>query len=228
MSTDAERPYYEHKIQLFSAHAARGKVLDYGCGVGNYSRDLARRGCEVWGVDANVARLKEAEELTEAAGLTDRCHFVEVAIAEKQLPFEDGHFDAIFASEVIEHVPDMLSFIGELKRVLRKDGTLYLTTPNGVSYRHVTKNLIWRPSKRIPQIESWPQYLPGKEGHIYYWDVWTLYRLMHINGFTYVTHEFAEPHPAFRKVSGWIPPLRPLRTGLLVVLRHTDPELHYR
>jgi hypothetical protein len=51
---------------------------------------------------------------------------------------------------------------------------------------------------------------------------------MHINGFTYVTHEFAEPHPAFRAVSQLVSPLRPLRTGLLVVLEHTDPDLHYR
>jgi SAM-dependent methyltransferase len=221
-------PYFEHKIRLFAEHCAPGRVLDYGCGVGNYSRTLASRGWEVWGVDANRERLKEAETLTGAEGLGDRCHFVEVAISESRLPFDDGHFDAIFASEVIEHVPDMVTFIGELKRVLRKGGSLYLTTPNGVSYRHVTKNLIWRAPKRIPVIESWPQYLPGKEGHIYYWDVWTLYRLMHINGFTYVTHEFAEPHALFRRVSHVLGPIKPLRTGILMVLEHTDPELVYR
>jgi SAM-dependent methyltransferase len=225
---DSEAPYYEHKVQLFTENCARGKVLDYGCGVGNYARTLANRGWEVWGVDSNTDRLKEAEAITAREGLSDTCRFVEVAIAEKQLPFEDGQFDSIFASEVIEHVPDMLSFIGELKRVLRKGGSLYLTTPNGVSYRHLTKNLMWRADKRIPVIESWPQYLPGKEGHIYYWDLWTLYRLMHINGFTYVTHAYAEPHRAFRAVSQAVAPLRPLRTGLLLVLEHTDPELFYR
>lgn len=221
-------PYYEHKVRLFTDNCAKGRVLDYGCGVGNYSRTLASHGWEVWGVDSNPDRLKEAESVTESEGLGGSCRFVEVATSETRLPFDDGYFDSIFASEVIEHVPDMVTFIGELKRVLRKGGSLYLTTPNGVSYRHVVKNLIWRAEKRIPEIESWPQYLPGKEGHIYYWDVWTLYRLMHINGFSYVTHEYAEPHAMFRRVSGWVSPMKPLRTGLLVVLEHTDPELFYR
>jgi SAM-dependent methyltransferase len=223
-----ENPYYQHKVRLFTENCATGRVLDYGCGTGSYSRTLAAHGWEVWGVDANATRLAEAQAITAREGLSDTCRFVEVAIAEKELPFDDGHFDSIFASEVIEHVPDMLGFIGELKRVLRKGGSLYLTTPNGVSYRHVAKNLIWRADRRIPQIESWPQYLPGKEGHIYYWDLWTLYRLMHINGFSYVAHAYAEPHPVFRILSQALPPMRPLRTGLLLVLEHTDPDLHYR
>lgn len=223
-----ESPYYRDKVRLFTENCARGKVLDYGCGTGSYSHSLAQAGWDVWGVDSNPERLDAAERTAAELNLGDACRFTKVAVSERELPFSEGHFDSIFASEVIEHVPDMLGFIGELKRVLRPGGSLFLTTPNGVSYRHVVKNLIWRPSKRIPVIESWPQYLPGKEGHIYYWDLWTLYRLMHINGFTYVTHRYAEPHSGFYRVSEYLPPLRRLRTGLFLVLEHTDPDLHYR
>jgi SAM-dependent methyltransferase len=121
----------------------------------------------------------------------------------------------------------MTTFIAEIKRVLRSDGTLYLTTPNAVSYRHITKNLILPAKRRIRLIESWPQYLPSKEGHLYCWDLWTLYRLMNINGFSYVTHDYAEVHRIFRVVSTVYPPLRRLRTGMLLVLRHTQPEKSY-
>jgi SAM-dependent methyltransferase len=220
-------PYYDHKVRLFTHHCRPGRVLDYGCGSGHYTRSLARRGWEAWGVDSNSERLAEAKEITARERLDSECHFVEVATSEKRLPFDDGFFDSIFASEIIEHVPDMATFISELKRVLRTNGSLYLTTPNGVSYRHIAKNLVWRAGSRIPVIESWPQYLPGKEGHIFYWDLWTLYRLMHINGFTYVAHDYGEQHKRFRQVSALVPPLRRLRTGLFLVLEHTDPELSY-
>ncbi|MEM7337043.1 MAG: class I SAM-dependent methyltransferase [Actinomycetota bacterium] len=223
----SESPYFEHKVSLFSAHAAAPKVLDYGCGRGAYTRALAANGFDVWGVDANGERLAEAQALTEAEGLAHTCRYTEVATTERTLPFDDGFFDSIFASEIIEHVPDMATFISELKRVLRKGGVLYLTTPNGVSYRHVTKNLLWRAESRIPVIESWPQYLPGKEGHIFYWDVWTLYRLMHINGFKYITHEYGEAHNGFRRISQYLKPIHPLRTGLFLVLEHVDPEMSY-
>jgi ubiquinone/menaquinone biosynthesis C-methylase UbiE len=225
MTTD---PYADHKLRLFTRHCRPGRVLDYGCGTGSYSRALAMSGWEVWGVDSNADRLIEAKEQAARERLDSSCQFIEVATSEKRLPFASGFFDSIFASEIIEHVPDMATFISELKRVLRKDGSLYLTTPNGVSYRHITKNLLWQASKRIPVIESWPQYLPGKEGHIFYWDLWTLYRLMHINGFTYLAHDYGEQHDRYRRVSSLLPPLRRLRTGLFLALEHTDPDLHYR
>lgn len=221
-------PYAEHKLSVFAQHCRPGRVLDYGCGTGFYTRALARLDCDVWGVDSNSNRLVEAKEETARQQLTDRCQFVEVATSEKRLPFDEGFFESIFASEIIEHVPDMVTFISELKRVLRRDGLLYLTTPNGVSYRHITKNLIWRSSKRIPVIESWPQYLPGKEGHLFYWDLWTLYRLMHINGFTYLGHAYGEQHDRFRQVSALVSPLKRLRTSLFLALRHHDPSQHYR
>ena len=220
-------PYIEHKLRLFQNNSCKGRVLDYGCCKGGYTIRLAQLGWEVWGVDCIREYLDFAAELSCQAGVEARCHFCEISKSQKHLPFEPGFFDSVFASEIIEHLPDIASFIAEIKRVLRKDGTLYLTTPNGVSYRHIAKNLLWRATRRIPVIESWPQYLPEQEGHIYYWDVWTLYRLMHINGFTYVTHEYAELHRIFRAFSEICPPLKPLRTGMLLVLRHTEPEKIY-
>src|SRR5215813_13954974 len=132
--------YVDHRLRVFQNHCYKGKVLDYGCGTGSNSRRLAALGWEVWGVDCDRARLNLAVETSQQQGLEDKCYFREVEKTEKHLPFPQGFFDSVFASEVIEHVPDVATFIAEIKRVLRKDGTLYLTTPNGVSYRHVAKN----------------------------------------------------------------------------------------
>lgn len=47
-----------------------------------------------------------------------------------RLPFDDGSFDAVYAGEIIEHVPDPLEALAEWRRVLAPGGTLILTTPN--------------------------------------------------------------------------------------------------
>ena len=46
-----------------------------------------------------------------------------------RLPFEDGTFDRIVVSEVLEHVPDDAGAIAEIRRVLRPGGTLAATVP---------------------------------------------------------------------------------------------------
>ncbi|HEY6552731.1 MAG TPA: class I SAM-dependent methyltransferase, partial [Vicinamibacteria bacterium] len=53
------------------------------------------------------------------------------------LPFRDGAFDAVFAGELIEHLPDPRPGVAEFRRVLRPGGTLILTTPNRMRLANV-------------------------------------------------------------------------------------------
>jgi len=47
-----------------------------------------------------------------------------------ELPFEDAHFDVVWAGEVIEHVADTSRWLSELRRVLRSGGALLISTPD--------------------------------------------------------------------------------------------------
>lgn len=56
------------------------RVLDLTCGPGLYAVSLAERGCQVTGVDFNLAAIAYARELAAAAGVQDRCAFVETDV----------------------------------------------------------------------------------------------------------------------------------------------------
>jgi SAM-dependent methyltransferase len=108
---------------LFLAHIpGGGRVLDAGCG-----RSLFTEIRPDWpfrivasDVDHGLLRSRQAE--------FDDVRFL-VGDAEP-LPFRDAAFDAVFAGELIEHLPDPRPGVAEFRRVLRPGGMLILTTPN--------------------------------------------------------------------------------------------------
>jgi 2-polyprenyl-3-methyl-5-hydroxy-6-metoxy-1,4-benzoquinol methylase len=97
------------------------RVLDVGCGEGQLTAELARAGFEVVGVDVAEEPLRRAR--ARHAGLDVRL------IGEADWPLDDASFDAVWAGETIEHVLDTLSWLAEVRRVLRSGGSLLLSTP---------------------------------------------------------------------------------------------------
>jgi 2-polyprenyl-6-hydroxyphenyl methylase/3-demethylubiquinone-9 3-methyltransferase len=75
-----------------------------------------------------------------AARARQRCPDAEIRIGslEEPLPFEDASFDAIWCTEVLEHLFDVHRALVELNRVLKPEGLLLLTTP----YHGLVKNLL--------------------------------------------------------------------------------------
>jgi SAM-dependent methyltransferase len=110
------------------------KVLDLGCGFGRHAFEAARRGAsvvaldageeEVLGVAATFAAMVEAGELP-----SDSLHANVVRGDALHLPFPDATFDRVICSEVLEHIPEDLSAMRELTRVLRPGGTMAITVP---------------------------------------------------------------------------------------------------
>jgi len=69
--------------------------------------------------------------------------FVDLFDAEKdRYPYPDGHFEAVLACEIFEHLlHDPMHMLLEMRRVLEDGGTLLLTTPNVTSYTAVARVL---------------------------------------------------------------------------------------
>ncbi|OGC55321.1 hypothetical protein A2200_02560 [candidate division WWE3 bacterium RIFOXYA1_FULL_41_11] len=100
------------------------KALDIGAYNGAISKKIKALGNEVWATDATDAFSPEFS----SAGI----EFVKSNIEEK-LPYEDNKFDVVFAGEVLEHLVNTDGFVEEIKRILKKDGYLILTTHNTAS-----------------------------------------------------------------------------------------------
>jgi SAM-dependent methyltransferase len=98
-------------------------VLDLGCGEGQLTAAIAAAGHRVVGVDVAEEPLRRARR--RHAGLELR--WVD---PRGELPLPDAGFDVVWSGETIEHVPDTLGWLSELRRVLRSGGSLLLTTPD--------------------------------------------------------------------------------------------------
>jgi len=117
----------------------RTRWLDFGCGTGTLVEAVVAAGAIGIGTDDSDAAIAACRER--------EIDVVSIADLESQL----GTFDVVSAIEVIEHVPDPISFVRHLKRFLKPGGIIYVHTEN------------WNVVRRLP---GTPYLMP--EGHIQY------------------------------------------------------------
>lgn len=98
------------------------KILDVGCGTGEFLNSLKTKNDQLWGIDISKKNIKKANSLFK-----NNANF-SVSPAEK-LNFEDESFDEIYFLEVLEHVDNLYKVIDEIRRVLKKGGKLTISVP---------------------------------------------------------------------------------------------------
>lgn len=112
----------------------RGRLLDVGCGSGEWLIEMRERGWEVEGVDFDEGAVTAAKQ----RGLPVRCGSLE----EHTLP--GSSFDAVTLSHVVEHLSNPIETLAECARILKPGGKLVLMTPNGASLGHRIFKQSWR------------------------------------------------------------------------------------
>jgi len=121
-------------------------ILDFGCSSGWLSKKLSSLG-KVTGIDFSEKSIEEA-----------RKQYPDIDFRTMDINSSEikalGHasFDLIVSSEVMEHIRDHKLFINQVSLLLKNDGILLLTTPNGKYY-----NLYFNKSKEVfkQPIENW-------------------------------------------------------------------------
>jgi GT2 family glycosyltransferase/ubiquinone/menaquinone biosynthesis C-methylase UbiE len=122
----------EHMLRYnFAKQFVENKVvLDSACGEGYGSDIISESAKEVYGIDISTEAITEAKKKYKKGNI----RFIESNITD--MPFSDDKFDIIVSYETIEHVDEasQLLFMKEVKRVLKSDGTLIISTPNKSVY----------------------------------------------------------------------------------------------
>jgi methionine biosynthesis protein MetW len=115
-----------HRL-LLAAVPDRSVVLDVGCSEGYLAAALARRGCEVFGVERDATAAAAARAHCAAVWSID----VEDSAARKELP---TGLDAIVLGDVLEHLRDPWSVLAWAAARLRAGGIAAVSVPNAVHW----------------------------------------------------------------------------------------------
>lgn len=103
----------------------KGTLLEVGCGAQPY-RHLVPAGCRYTGLDWEQAGTHFNYRLPDT-----------VYYDGGRFPFEDGSFDSLFHTEVLEHVYHAGQFLAECRRVLKPSGSMFFTVPFQARYHYI-------------------------------------------------------------------------------------------
>jgi ubiquinone/menaquinone biosynthesis C-methylase UbiE len=138
MDAPIDVPDYDSRAAEYAAHrcvnpavlralidsgllSSETRVLDVGCGTGNYAAALRREtGCRMSGIEPSTEMLARARDAAAWDNL-------EQGSAES-LPFPDASFDLVMSTDVIHHVRDRDAYFHEAFRVLRPGGRIVTVT----------------------------------------------------------------------------------------------------
>ncbi len=109
----------------------KGRIAVAGCGAG---RDVTVVERKLIAFDLSYAAVKRSQE---AHG--DNSYFV---ASISCIPLKDGVINCVVCSEVIEHTAEPERAMREFQRVLRRGGTLVLTTPNWISWYGLARKIV--------------------------------------------------------------------------------------
>jgi ubiquinone/menaquinone biosynthesis C-methylase UbiE len=138
----AVQPTYPIYLRMLDMMGDRsGKhVLEYGCGEGWITRDLAQQCALVSAFDISAEAVRKTRDVLALAGLANRCRVAQMGA--ERLDYPDESFDLSIGFAILHHL-DLELAIAELYRVLKPGGVAYFAEPLGSNplinlYRRLT------------------------------------------------------------------------------------------
>lgn len=128
-------------------------VLDVGCGQGRHSFEALRRGAQVTAFDANESDLADVKMMfgaMEAEGEVGPGGAGQVQHGDaREMPFADGSFERVIASEVLEHIEEDIVAMAEIARVTAPGGLVAVSVP-----RWWPEKICWALSDSYHEVEG--------------------------------------------------------------------------
>jgi SAM-dependent methyltransferase len=158
------------RMRQLAKYARGGKFLDVGCNGGFMAEAAREAGFDAVGLDIDAVSIGYAREHYPAND-----YFI--GTVEAFTDQNSDHFDLIYSSEVIEHIPDVRSFCWAISSLLKPNGILFVTTPDITHWR--------RPS----DVRQWDAFCPPD--HCIYFTPSSLIRLFNDFNLTLVKRKLA-------------------------------------
>ena len=113
------------KLNLINSFSSQDKkLLDVGCGTGDFLETAQHNSWTVSGIEPNE----------EARGIANKKTNNSVFEIEQLLKFDANSFDVITLWHVLEHLPNLEDHIAVFKKLIKPNGTLLIAVPNYISY----------------------------------------------------------------------------------------------
>jgi ubiquinone/menaquinone biosynthesis C-methylase UbiE len=152
------------------------RLLDVGCGDGEFLFMAKAKFEECYGVDVSPLRIERAKEKSKERQDGGSFHFYECDVDE-ELPFSESFFDAVSCIAVLEHLFNPPNAVEEIHRVLKPNGVFIVEVPN----------IAWIPYRIQLLLGKLPQtggvYLGADWEHLHDFTESTLCRLLKAKGF---------------------------------------------
>ncbi|MFA5032178.1 MAG: methyltransferase domain-containing protein [bacterium] len=163
---ERESLFLEHITRyMFASQYVKDKIVfDAGCGCGYGSYHLLKSGAKkVTGIDISKETIEYCKSNYENKNLEFK-----VMNAEK-LSFPDKVFDVVVSFEVVEHLQNPEMYLSEIKRVLKTDGILIISTPNKKIYTDAVED--WKNPFHIHEyyIDEFDVFLKKYFSEITFW-----------------------------------------------------------
>ncbi|KAK3775331.1 hypothetical protein RRG08_030999 [Elysia crispata] len=140
-------------------------ILDIGSGGGILSEPLARLGASVIGADASEENIKIAQaHLIHDHAIRDKVKYVNTTV-EEIAQTQAGKFDAVVASEVLEHVADANTLVSCACQLVRPGGSVFFTTINKTRIAHLLGVVVAEHVLRLlaPGTHDWEKFISPKD-----------------------------------------------------------------
>jgi len=149
-STRRADPYLLERIYSLLSPVSTGHYLDIGCGTGNYTIPLSKRGLNFTGVDPSEVMLNEAKSKSRNVRW--------ISGTVESIPFADNRFDGAIATLTVHHWNNMEVGFRELYRVLKSGGRLVIFTSSPEQMEtywlnHYFPDVMTRSTEKMPSVQ---------------------------------------------------------------------------
>lgn len=129
-------------LQLVNLDDLEGKrVLDIGCGIGQYSVLCAKAGAKVTGVELSSVGVATAEKMAAANDVSENCEFIHGDFTQQE--FQDGEFDVVMMHEVLHHAIKYPGLKALIQRITKDGGRIVIAdTVQGAWPIHAGRKLV--------------------------------------------------------------------------------------